>query len=173
MFSTLPPDERLVTADELRDLRSTSVKTWIGGYRNRSDDWTEPRNWFPVGVPRATDRVIIGGYCRHRCRVASAVGPITALTVLPGATFVVDCCGSLTVDGCHADPLGLLGDSGVCNAGCLQILGALSILHANAGGIFNTGIVLNRGSIYVDASVTDCSHRWGHLTDLGRREQVG
>ena len=172
MFSLMPPEERCLSLAELRDYRTTSVKTWIGGYRNRPQAWTEPRNWYPVGVPSWRDRVTVGGYSRHRCTVPTGVDPIAALTILPGATLIVDEKACLKVDGKYADPLGVLGASGVINDGCLHVKGEFAIRHATHGGITNNGLLINRGCVSVDQSVTDCLLRWGHMTDLGRLERT-
>ncbi len=172
MFSLLPPDERRIDRLELRQYTTTSVKTWIGGYRNRPEEWTEPRNWFPHGVPTWRDRVTVGGYSRHRCNVATGVDPVASLAILIGATVVVAEHASLAIDGTFTDPMGLLGGSGIHIEGSLHVKGDLTIRHSTGGGIVNSGIIVNRGRLRVDESVTDCPLRWGHLTNLGQTEYL-
>ena len=158
-----------MTRHALADFHTTTLKTWIGGYRNRPEEWTEPNNWYPTGVPGWSDKVIVGGYGTHRCHVATPTDDVSALSVLPGASLVIGERGRLTVDGLRADPLGLLGDSGVSNAGLIRVSGELSLRNAALRGIHNTGLIINEGRIYADASISAGDEDWGRYRDLGHR----
>lgn len=153
----------------MADYHSTRLKTWIGGVRRRPEDWSEPRNWFPSGVPSWTDKVVIGGYGRHRCTISREVDDVSALSVLQGAKLLIDHEGRLAVDGLLADPLGFLGDSGLAVAGILQVRGHLSLRNAALRGIRNTGLLVNEGHIYADATISTDDADWGRYADRGKR----
>lgn len=170
MIAYVTPDERPICRRGLADFHTTTLKTWIGGYRNRPEEWTEPQNWYPAGVPSHTDKVIIGGYSRHRCHVATGVDDVSALSVLPGATLALGPNASLAVDGELADPLGILGDSGLSNAGTIRNAGTLILRNAALRGIDNRGWIHNEGTIYADGSVTEQPSAWGRYRERGVRE---
>ncbi len=169
MISYVAPEERIISPRELADFHTTSLKTWIGGYRNRPEEWTEPKNWYPHGVPSWTDKVIIGGYSKHKCHIATGVDDVSALSILDGATLVIGDDARLTIDGLMADPLGMLGDSGLSNSGILQVLGQLSIRNVALQGVFNRGLIVNEGRIYADGSVSAKDDDWGRYADRGER----
>ncbi len=169
MIAYEAPDETPIGRKLLTDYHTTTLKTWIGGYRNRPEEWTEARNWYPTGVPGWNDKVILGGYSKHRCNIATGVDDIAALCVLPGATLVLAKAGRLTIDGLLSDPLGMLGDSGLYNAGCIEVQGQLSIRNAALKGIRNHGRLRNDGRIYADCSVSTCPSDWGEFADYGER----
>ena len=170
MIAYEAPEERILGLHQLADYHTTRLKTWIGGYRESPEAWSEPNNWYPAGVPELTDKVIVGGYGTHRCFVAERVDEVSALAILPSAKVVVGRRGGLTVDGTLADPLGLLGDSGLSNAGLLHNDGLFEIRNAAVHGIMNRGLFINRGLVRTDRSVTDADEYWGKFIDLGVRE---
>ncbi|MFK8056566.1 MAG: hypothetical protein AB8F78_10635 [Saprospiraceae bacterium] len=153
----------------MANFHTTTLKTWIGGFRNRPEEWTEPKNWYPHGVPSWTDKVILGGYSKHRCHIATGVDDISALSVLTGATLVIGEDARLTVDGLMADPLGMLGDSGLSNSGIVHNKGELSIRNVALQGIHNRGLLVNEGRIYADGSVSSDDSDWGRYADRGER----
>ena len=163
------PDERPISPKKMADFHTTALKTWIGGTRQMQESWSEAQNWFPVGVPSWTDKVIIGGYGRHRCVVDGPVDDVSALAVLPGAKLVVERRGRLAIDGLFADPLGLLGDSGLHIQGILQVRGQLSLRNAALRGIRNTGLLINEGQIFADSTISADDADWGHYADRGAR----
>ncbi len=161
-----------MSAAELGSYAFSKVKTWIGGYRDRPQEWTEPLNWYPVGVPDARDKVVVGGYGRHRCHVATGVDEVLSLHVLRQATLHIGKAGILTVDGLWADPLGLICGSGLSNEGTVEIAGTLGLRNTSSGGIENQGLISNRGRIIADATVTQVKSRWGRYLDLGTRQYL-
>ena len=163
------PDERAIELQCLGDYITSRVKTWIGGFRNRPQEWTEPMNWFPVGVPGPRDKVLIGGYTRHCCHVATGTDEILSLHILYQATVRIGISGRLTIDGTLADPLGLICGSGLTNDGTLEVLGSLGLYNTTSGGVENGGLISNRGTILVDHSVSLCAQRWGHCITTGER----
>lgn len=166
MIAYQAPEERRAL---LAQFHTTTLKTWIGGFRNRPEEWTEPHNWYPAGVPSFTDKVIIGGYSRHTCHIATGVDDVSALSVLPGATLTIAAEASLTVNGMLADPLGLLGDSGLSNAGTIYNYGSLGLRNAALQGICNEGWIENHGNIVADESISSQEEHWGRYTDRGER----
>ena len=169
MIAYQAPQERPISRRLLADYHTTTLKTWIGGYRNRPEEWTEPKNWYPEGVPGWSDKVIIGGYGSHCCNIATGVDDISALSILPAGKLVIASAGRLTIDGLLADPLGMLGDSGLSNAGTLHIQGCLSLRNAALYGIHNQGTILNDGHIYADDSISCEGFAWGNFEDRGKR----
>ncbi len=169
MISYAAPQERPISTCQLADYHTTTVKTWIGGFRNRPEEWTEPNNWYPHGVPSWTDKVILGGYSKHKCHIATGVDDISALSVLPGATLVIGEEARLTIDGSLADPLGMLGDSGLSISGIVKNEGTLSILNTALKGIRNSGLLINQGRINADSTVSTQSEDWGRYADRGER----
>ena len=169
MIAYNAPEERPITRKLLAEYHTTTLKTWIGGYRNRPEEWTEPKNWYPEGVPGWSDKVIIGGYRSHRCHIATGVDDVSALAILPGAHLEIGEGGRLTVDGLLADPLGMLGDSGLSNAGHLDVRGRLTLRNAALQGIQNQGSIHNEGKIYADESVSCSSSDWGDFDNYGSR----
>ncbi len=169
MISYEAPEERIISRRELADFHTTTLKTWIGGYRNRPEEWTEPKNWYPHGVPSWTDKVILGGYSRHKCHIATGVDDVSAISILDNATLVIGKNARLTIDGLMADPLGMLGDSGLSNSGVVHIQGQLSIRNVALQGILNRGHIINEGRIYADGSVSCCEKLWGRYADRGDR----
>ena len=169
MIAYEAPQERPISRTLLGDYHTTNLKTWIGGFRNRPQEWTEPKNWYPEGVPGWSDKVIIGGYGNHMCNVATGVDDVSALTVLPGAQLQIARKGRLTIDGLLADPLGMLGDSGLSNGGTLLVDGCLTLRNAALKGIYNQGTIVNTGAIYADESVSCASLDWGDYREEGER----
>lgn len=163
------PQERPISYSELSNYHTTTLKTWIGGFRNRPEEWTEPKNWYPTGVPSWTDKVILGGYSQHKCHIATGVDNVSALCVLRGAMLVIGKEASLTIDGELADPLGMLGDSGLSNAGIVKVEGELSIRNVALKGINNCGLLINEGRINADQTVSTQNEDWGRYTDRGER----
>jgi len=153
----------------MAEYHTTTLKTWIGGFRNRPEEWTEPKNWYPEGVPSWTDKVILGGYSKHKCHIATGVDDISALSILPGMTLVIGEEARLTIDGELADPLGMLGDSGLTNAGIIKVEGTLSICNVALKGIHNNGVLINEGRINADSSVSTDNEDWGRYYDKGER----
>lgn len=172
MLRYTSPPERALRAEELDTYTMSRIRTWIGGVRKAPEEWSEPRNWYPVGVPDWQDKVVIGGYGRHRCRVCGVADAVMSVHVLPGASLVVARAGCLVVDGLFSDPLGLICDSGLYNEGQIEINGALALRNVTAGGIQNEGLVCNRGRITTCARVTRCDAAWGNFLNTGRREYV-
>ena len=169
MIAYEAPQERPICRRLLHDYHTTTLKTWIGGYRNRPSEWTEPKNWYPEGVPGWSDKVILGGYGTHACNIATGVDDVSALSILPDARLRIDVGGRLTVDGLLADPLGMLGDSGLSNAGHLHIRGVLTLRNAALQGICNQGSIINDGRIDADASISTSAAAWGDYTESGER----
>ena len=170
MLRTTPPRERALTARELDTYSMARLRTWIGGTRRRTEDWSEPRNWFPVGVPDWHDKVIIGGYGRHRCLVSGEVDAVMSIHVLSDARLLVAARGILRVDGLFADPFGVVCDSGLYNEGTVEVAGTLVLRNVTAGGIRNEGLICNRGRIATCDKVTRCETAWGRFLDSGDRE---
>ncbi len=170
-FNTAP-DERPISAAELGSYTFSKVKTWIGGYRNRPQEWTEPLNWYPKGVPDWQDKVVIGGYGRHRCHVATGVDEVLSVHVLRQATLHIAKLGGLTINGLFADPLGLVCSSGLSNEGTVEVVGNLALRNTSDGGIYNGGIISNRGSILADTTVTRDLERWGRYIEMGSRHYL-
>ena len=169
MISYIAPQERPIAPCQLANYHTTTLKTWIGGFRNRPEEWTEPMNWYPHGVPSWTDKVIIGGYSKHKCHVATGVDDVSALCVLDGARLVIGEDARLTIDGELADPLGMLGDSGLSISGIVQVKGTLCIRNAALKGITNTGLLVNEGRINADSTVSTNKEDWGRYADKGER----
>ena len=169
MISYQAPQERIISQRELADFHTTTLKTWIGGYRNRPEEWTEPKNWYPHGVPSWTDKVIIGGYSKHKCHIATGVDDVSAICILEGGRLVIAKDARMTIDGLMADPLGMLGDSGLNNCGILQVFGELSIRNVALQGVYNKGLIVNEGRIYADGSVSCCDKLWGRYAERGER----
>lgn len=163
------PEERPISPKRMADYHSTSLKTWIGGTRRRAESWSEPRNWFPHGTPSWTDKVVVGGYGRHRCAIDAVVDDVSALSILAGAKLIIAERGRLAVDGLLADPLGLLGDSGLHIAGILEVRGRLALRNAALRGIRNTGLLINEGEIFADATISTDDADWGRYADRGQR----
>ena len=169
MLRKSSPEERALSARQLADYTLSHLRTWIGGSRRRSEDWNEPKNWFPVGVPDLHDRVVIGGYGRHRCYVGTEVEPVMSIHVLPEARLVVGPAALLSVDGLFADPYGVVCDSGLYNEGTVEVAGTLVLRNVTAGGILNEGLLCNRGRIQTCERVTRCVRAWGRYLDSGER----
>lgn len=170
MLRHTAPAERALSAAELGAYTMSRVRTWIGGLRHRPEAWNEPRNWYPEGVPEWQDKVVIGGYGRHRCRVAAPVEAVTSVHVLPHARLHIARGGCLPIDGLFADPLGLICGSGLHNEGAVEIDGALVLRNVTSGGIDNRGLLANRGLIRADGRVTRCRDAWGRFLNTGRRD---
>ena len=148
------------------------IRTWIGGTRKRPETWGEPRNWFPVGVPDWHDKVIVGGYGRHRCRVTGDTDAVMSVHVLPDAKLVIAAGATLRIDGLFADPYGVVCDSGLLNEGTVEIGGTLVLRNVTAGGLLNEGLLCNRGRITMCDRVTRCERAWGKFLGSGEREYV-
>ena len=173
MLRHTAPDERALAGPELGAYIMSRVKTWIGGARRRPEAWHEPRNWYPHGVPDWQDKVVIGGYGRHRCQVDSHVEAVMSVHVLPQARLHVSRRGILPIDGLFADPLGLICGSGLHNEGHVEVDGALVLRNVTSGGIDNRGLLANRGRIRADDKVTRCEDAWGRFLNTGRRDYAG
>lgn len=169
MIAYQTPEERPIAKHLLSNYHTTTLKTWIGGYRYRPQEWTEPKNWYPQGVPSWNDKVILGGYTKHTCNITSGVDDISALCILKGATLIISKRGRLTIDGLLADPLGMLGDSGLSNSGTIRNSGQLMLRNAAYEGIRNEGIMENEGKIFADESISTSSIHWGDFSDRGER----
>ncbi len=173
MLLNSAPDERPISAVDLSAYTLARVKTWIGGYRSRPEEWTEPHNWYPVGVPDWQDKIVIGGYGKHRCRVTSSTEDVLSIHVLQQARLDITKYGSLIINGLFADPLGLICGSGLSNEGTVEIAGSLSLRNTSSGGVLNVGLISNRGRILADLTVTQDRSRWGHYVELGARIHSG
>ena len=170
MLRSTSPSERALTAQELNAYAMSHLRTWIGGTRRRPEAWDEPRNWFPLGIPDLHDKVIIGGYGRHRCLVGAEADAVMSIHVLPGARLAIPAERVLTVDGLFADPFGVVCDSGLYNEGTVEVDGTLVLRNVTAGGIRNEGLLCNRGRITTCEKVTRCARAWGRFLDSGDRE---
>ncbi len=170
VISYTAPEERTIRPECMADYHTTALKTWIGGSRKRAESWNHPANWYPFGVPKRSDKVIIGGYGLHRCTLRTSVECISGLSILPQAKLVIEADGSLCVDGCLADPHGMLGDSGLSNHGLLHVRGELILRNAALQGIANHGLIINEGCISTDASVSTQDEDWGRYADRGERK---
>ena len=60
-------------------------KIWVGGAPGFETEWNDPNNWFPVGVPGATDQVHIPSATYQP--VLSGAGAVLDLSVASGATL--------------------------------------------------------------------------------------
>lgn len=173
MLRHTAPTERALTEEEIGAYTMSRIRTWIGGVRRSPEDWHEPRNWFPAGVPEWHDKVIIGGYGRHRCRVTTDADAVMSVHVLPQASLLVARRGTLRIDGLFSDPLGLVCDSGLHNEGQVEIIGTLALRNVTSGGIHNEGLLCNRGEISTCEKVTRCAAAWGRFLNTGHRRYAG
>ena len=166
----IAPVERALSLAELGAYTMSRVKTWIGGFRQNPESWSEPRNWYPRGVPEWQDKVVIGGYGRHRCHIDRPVDAVMSVHVLRQARLHIGDAGVLSIDGLFADPLGLICGSGLHNEGSVEIDGSLILRNVTSGGIDNCGLLANRGRISADNKVTRSPSAWGHFVNSGTRD---
>ena len=169
MIAYQAPEERLISLSQLRDYQASYYKIWLGGCRGRAQDWSEPRNWYPHGVPEWFDRVIIGGYSRHCCVIDKPVSDVGSVCILPNAKLHILEKGRLTIDGLKSDPAGLTGDAGLANQGFIKVRGFLSLRNARQGGILNRGIIINEGRIQSEGTIDSDDQAWGLVHDRGER----
>src|SRR4051812_18718120 len=125
---------------------AADTKTWVGGGGN----WHTPANWSPVGVPSATDDVVIAAGTPSISTGDAAVGSIDltsglsvdgrTLTVGATATSAIAATVSLTSATLRLNGTTTwsAGNIQITNAGVVENAGQLNVTGAVAVAVFGT-----------------------------------
>ncbi|MGB0929735.1 MAG: lectin-like domain-containing protein [Chitinophagales bacterium] len=151
-------------------------KTWTGA---SDTNWADPSNWNPIGIPAATDDVVIPNTANAPILQNGTTASVKSLSVNANANLTIQANGTLNIDGSSggfSDGLfnqGLVTNSGEIHIGALSAIvthgifndlgatftnetgGIISIDQTGNNGIFNTGATfVNKANIDIGGTAT-------------------
>ncbi|GAB4002379.1 hypothetical protein GCM10028807_60950 [Spirosoma daeguense] len=157
----------------LTGLTAQAQKNWVGS----TSDWNTAANWNPVGIPTASDNVVIPSAPANQ-PVLSTTAMANSVEVKSGASLTITAAGSLTLNGSKAIQFGTtafynnglvdnggkliisntanLNRSGLFNEGTFNNItgGEIRIDHSFMSGLFNTGPFSNWGKLIIGANAS-------------------
>ncbi|MEZ4884067.1 MAG: T9SS type A sorting domain-containing protein [Chitinophagales bacterium] len=130
-------------------------QVWTGAVDN---NWSNPQNWNPNGVPTARIEIPI---TTNKPTIFQAVPNIQSLTVKEGASFNIAINGVLQILNEHTS-------IGLNNNGTIQNQGSIIIEDAASFGISNNGTLVNTGSIASNNMGTHGLFNFKNFTNNGQ-----